>query len=181
MGSKCVMDFSRGEGLNRLISYSLYPRSLIILEGAARKLWRHVIGSAAIQTDGRSALFTRINPRWSLTFRTTINLKSLLTRGPTYRNDQQGASSSKSADRARTSSLARLGVEADGRSMTDKRGLVRLKNLPTKVSFSTNSKEPLIEGKPIVARGGYGRVLSKRSRQILTSQEGGGQSHLTPY
>ena len=68
LGSKCVMDFSRGEGLNRLRSYSLYPRSLIILEGAARKVWRHGIGSAAIQTDGRSALFTRINPRWSQTF-----------------------------------------------------------------------------------------------------------------
>ena len=40
------------------------------------------------------------------------------------------------------------------RGLEEKRGLVRLKNLPTKVTFSSISKEPFIDGKPIVPHGG---------------------------
>ena len=74
LGEKCVIDFSKDEGLNRVRSYTLFPGSLFIMEGAARKRWRHGIGFQANQIDGSSPLFTRTSPRWSLTFRTVTML-----------------------------------------------------------------------------------------------------------
>ena len=134
------------------------------MEGAARKRWRHGIGFQATQTDGRSPLFTRTNPRWSLTFRTVNMLKVLPARRPSIRSDKPQETK-----------------EETVRVLEEKRGLVRVKNLPTKVTFSSISKEPLIDGKPIVPCGG--RVLSRRSKQILSrsSQEGGSQPYPNPY
>ena len=129
LGSKCVVDFTRSEGLQRCRSYILNPTSLLIMEQAARLEWRHGIAASPTHTDGRSALFARDGVRWSLTFRTCRPRKvlpALSSKTVHARPGQSGPQEDGSPGAADTGgapkSMQQLAVEPGGEHLADEPG-----------------------------------------------------------
>lgn len=69
LGSSCMMEFAHSE-TNKKIPVLLEPRSLFILNGDARYLWKH--GIAARKTDKYEGQIIQRDRRISLTFRNVI-------------------------------------------------------------------------------------------------------------
>jgi alkylated DNA repair dioxygenase AlkB len=71
LGSPCMMDFSHSK-TGEKCSLLLEPRSLLVLTGDARYVWKHAI--AGRKTDRYNSQIIQRNRRVSLTFRRVIKL-----------------------------------------------------------------------------------------------------------
>lgn len=69
LGSACIMDFTHSK-TNEKFSVLLEPRSLLVMKGDARYLWKHSI--AARKTDTIDGLILKREKRISLTFRKVL-------------------------------------------------------------------------------------------------------------
>ena len=67
LGSSCMMEFTRAE---EKVALLLQPRSLLIMQGEARHLWKH--GIPARKTDTYAGLSLERKRRISLTFRQVV-------------------------------------------------------------------------------------------------------------